>query len=816
MSTPYKRINEGSYSEVKTPEEALEGLEYPVVQKRAEIMDVARKHPNFVLVGGTGSGKTTCLPIMLLELKAELELKVRIAVTQPRLIATTSVSRRDADLIGCAVGQEIGYQVRFDDHTSEGTEINFMTDGVLLSMMQSDPLLKEFSIVMVDEAHERSLNIDLCLGLLKESNKNRLAAGMEPIRIVVTSATIEREKFARYIGNDETENSIEVPEKMFPVQVSYETQTPSDYMRAGAEKVHDIINPPDYTDTWATEYVLKHAQEYPDLYPIATNVYSETNAISVSEAEQKFRSLLGENFSKFKSKVTTYIKQEMSGDILVFMPGKEEIDKTIRDIEKLIDPNSVEIIRLHSGMLPEEQDRIFQPNGKRKIIVSTNIAETSITVPGVRHVVDSGYVKQIEFDPKSGIEQLVLTPHAISGLDQRMGRAGRVAPGRCYRLFSENSLRERQQYQTPEIQRSELAHVVLRMKKIGIVDVENFDFIDPPDRASIHQAIETLKTLGALDENGTLTETGNLMAELGLEPKLGRMVVEAIKQDCLEDICSIAAFLGGKSVFIRPEGKKEIADEAHARFKNTNSDFITYLNIWNAYVESGYDNQFARKNFLNGRVLDEANKVRSELLKVLRRNGIVAKVNGKRGGHNNNEETIGKAVTAGLIGSLMEYNGKHTFRRIDGTKSDIYMHPSSVTFGDEGAATHLRVAADVRENDKNKTYAAHCQVVNPNWILEVAPQLAKPDPVYGSRYDQETGKVVRDITYRLKGSYRETVVGKEKEQVKGSEALPVFVDAVLRGKVQVPDALGDILDANKDAIKKLHDLWLRAGGKIED
>ncbi|GIW69417.1 MAG: hypothetical protein KatS3mg101_0164 [Patescibacteria group bacterium] len=711
MAIPYQRRDEGQYHEAKAPEEALKGLDYPVVENREKIMEVAREHVNFVLVGETGSGKTTCLPIMLMEIKGELGLEGKIAVTQPRRVAARSVAKRVSDLMGCEVGQDVGYQVRFEDHTTEGTEINFMTDGILLRKMQFDPLLKDYSIVMVDEAHERSLNIDLCLGLLKNANNKRAKAGMEPIRIAVTSATIEREKFAKYFGNGESGNSIEVPGKMYPVQVFYETQNPRDFMQAGAEKVKQIVESGD------------------------------------------------------------------PGDILVFMPGKEEIDRTIEDIEKLIDPDSVEIIRLHADMSPEDQDRIFHPNSRRKIIVSTNIAETSVTVPGVRHVVDSGYIKQIEFDAETGIEQLVLRPHALSGLEQRKGRAGRIAPGKCYRLFAEDSLKERLQYQTPEIQRSELAHVVLTMKKIGIDDVEGFDFIDPPEASSLHQAIETLKTLGALDQHGNLTETGDLMAELGLEPKLGRMVIEAHKHGCVEDICTIAAFFGGKKLFVRPREKEKEADLAHAQFKDENSDFISYLNVWDAYVQNGYRDQWARENFLNGRVLDETRKVRYELLRVLRRNGILVNGNGNGGVHEHDKEAIGKAVTAGLIGGLMEYDRRYSFRKIDGTENGIYIHPSSSTFGISDSR-FLLVSAEIFKNPQGKIYASNCQMVKPEWIPEVAPQLVVPESPYGARYDSKTDAVVRDIALRLKGSINDTVVGKRREVVEGPEAVKVFAGRI--------------------------------------
>lgn len=648
----------------RTPEEVLDGVNHiPVARLREAIRDEIREHPNFVLIGETGSGKTTCLPPLLLELKSELGLKGSIAVTQPRRVATRSVTGRVADMMGCRVGERVGYNIRFENITQDGTDITYMTDGILLRKIQFDPLLTEYAIVMIDEAHESSLNIYLCLGLLKVVNKRRIEANIEPLRIIIASATIERNKFAQYIGSGDAENFLEISGKMFPVEVFYEPQTRFDY---------------DFTQGAA-------------------------------------------------NKVKMIIDNHLEGDILVFMPGKREISDTIEKIKVAIGESTAEIIPLHAELPPEDQDKIFLPSQKRKIIVSTNVAETSVTIDGIIHVIDSGVIKQTQFNPATGIEQLVLAEHAISGLDQRKGRAGRTAPGFCYRLFTEDSLHRRPQYQTPEIQRANLAQVVLAMKKVGIHNAADFDFIDRPNRHAVAQAENTLHLLGALDGDGYLTEIGELMVELALEPRLGRMVIEAIKPNinCINEICIIAAFLDGKNVFVRPEDLdlQRDADRHHKQFEtDKDSDFVVILNIWQAYVRSGYDSEWAKRNYLNEKVLEEAKNVRLDLLDVLEGQGIHIDPNAKL---RINKDAIGKAVTAGLIGNLMRSSRGYSLRKVDGTKSDIAIHPGSVFFNKSLRDGSLIVSDEIFTNPQGKTFACNCLEVKREWLTEVAPEIAK-------------------------------------------------------------------------------------------
>lgn len=648
-----------TYSSHRTPEMALALVDHiPVANLRNELRPELVAHPNFVLIGETGSGKTTCTGPLLIELRDKLKLKGKVGVTQPRRIAATSVSSRVSDMLGSEVGGRVGYHVRFDDNTSSETDLVYMTDGILLKKIQYDPLLREFAIIMIDEAHERSLNIDLCMGLLKMVNESRASLGINPIRIVVSSATIDRNLFADYIGLGDRDNSVEIQGQMFPVQIFYENDdNPNkDFTLAAAKKVKQIIN---------------------------------------SDSE---------------------------GDILIFMPGKTEINRTVENIFAQIGYGEVDVLQLHSELSPEEQNKVFLPSQKRKVIVSTNIAETSVTIDGIIHVIDSGLVKQNQFNPVTGIEQLVLVEHSLSGIDQRAGRAGRTAPGFCHRLFTEKSLKRRLKYQTSEIQRSNLTELVLTMKAIGIDDILDFNFIEQPNPETVDYAISLLTKLGALDDYGDITDIGVFMKVLSIEPRLARMIIEAIdpKNNCVNEICILAAFVDGKNVFVRPAdpllAKK--VDSIHAQFKtNKDSDFITYLNIWQAYVQSGYSERWAKANYLNEKVLEEAYLVREELLDVLSAKGIHIDSRTKP---KMNTEAIGRTLAVGLADGLLRKT-KNGFKKVDNTKDEIFVHPSSVLGRTNFSDGDYILSADIFMDAYGKTYAASCMHLKQEWVEDILP-----------------------------------------------------------------------------------------------
>jgi ATP-dependent helicase HrpB len=701
----------------------------PIIEYRDQIMEVLKTAETAIIIGETGSGKTTQIPLFLLDLFKKLKKAGKILVTQPRRVAARSVAKYVAGIFGCKIGKEVGYNVRFEDQTTEGTQLTFMTDGILLRKIQEDPLLSKYSVVMVDEAHERSLNIDFTLGLLKQIQSKRREMG-NSLQVIVTSATLEKEKFEKYFNQAP---SVEVPGRLHPVDIHYEGITPRNVMDAATEKVKKIVSESD------------------------------------------------------------------NGDILIFMPGKQEIEDTISKIGELKIPN-LEILPLFGDMSPEDQDKIFNKSKKRKVIVATNIAETSITIPGVKYVVDSGLIRQTEYDSNTGIESLLTKYHAKSGVKQRAGRAGRMEAGECYRLYTESDFNNKfKDYQTPEIQRSNLSHVVLTMKKIGIKNVEEFDFIDPPEKKAFESAIKTLKNLGALDESGEITKVGEVMSELPLDPHLGRMVLEANNHGCIREVATIAAFLNGRSVFMRPKDKELEADRTHSQFKDKESDFMSFLNVWNAYALNGFKESWAYNNYLNAKVLAEVDSIRSQLFKVLKHNNIHAVQTYK-----SDKEAIGKSLTAGLIENLSEHYSRWKYKPVLKDFGELSIFPGSSL---KDTTPEWFVCEEVYTNPKGNTFGRTLQVVKPEWIVEVAPQLVNKIKDR-SFYEESTDSVVQDMRYYLK-STRTTLINKQ-ETFEGDEAEKIFAEHLSNNSQMLESQEG-----NKEIIKQLDILSKKSVGQIQ-
>ena len=715
----------------------------PIDQYRDQIIEQIRINPTTIVIGETGSGKTTEIPGFLLD---EFPDK-KIVITEPRRIATRSVAEYVANKRETQIGgEEIGYRMRFEDISSEATMANFLTDGILLQEIKSDPLLLKYDIIMIDEAHERSLNIDFLLGLLKKAQRERREKGEKELKIIVTSATLEKEKFARYFDNS---GAIEVPGRTFDVAVkNKEVQE------------RDNRGNPDYT--WAAAFAVKEI-----------------------------------------------IESREAGDILIFMPRQQEILNTVENIKDLKLPTNLEILPLYGVLPPEEQQKVFQNfPGKRKIIVATNIAETSITIDGVKFVIDSGLINEKDFDPDTGIESQEVRKHAKSGCTQRKGRAGRTAPGTCYRLYSEEDYENREAFQRPEIARSNLDHVVLTMKKIGIDDVTNFDFIDPPEKEAVEQAIETLKTLNALDEEGNITEIGNQMSELPLKPELARMLIEAEKHGCTESICTIVAMIGEKSVFVRPKDFEVEADMAHEKFKIPDSDFMTLLNVWEKWRENGFDYKWTKDNFLNFRQLSEAREVRYQLMRKLGSLGVPVVDNPRS---DDPRESIEKAVCAGMIKNLMTSNFSRGYSKLsDSSTGDsygdkIYPHPSSALFHN---SPKYMIGANVVKT--SKSFARLCQRVEEGWIPELAPHLLVSEgTVGGIYYDSDSDSVGRLRTYHFKKNPYIKISSKEAIS-DTTEASRIFIESLIDGS-----PYNEIASGNNTKVRVLQDLYNRSGGRVQ-
>ncbi len=646
----------------------FEANELPINGKMSEILELIENHQVVIVVGETGSGKTTQIPAALFA--NGFAHAGKIGVTQPRRIAATSVAEFVARQSNTRLGAEIGYQIRFDVQAGTGTKVKFMTDGVLLQELQRDPNLSRYSLIMVDEAHERSENIDFVLGLLKDTLKRR-----PDLKVVVTSATIDQGKFSKYFWDAPIINV--------------------------SGRVHSI------------EYI-----------------YSDYNYLADDMAEE------------VAYKILEIHRTEDDGDVLVFMTGKEDITKVIQQLEDA-NVDGLILLPVYGDLAPSDQQKIFQQfPGNRKVVVATNIAETTITIEGVKFVVDSGLIKLSMFNPHTGIQSLEVVEHSQSGCDQRGGRAGRTQPGKCFRMFTKENFYERPKFTLPEILRSSLASVVLRMEDIGIPNIEEFDFIDQPDPSAFHEAYETLIALGAItrDETG-LTPVGRAMAALPLEPRIARMVLEAQKHDCVDNIITIAAFMSVRNVYVRPKDEEYEADAAHGAFKDKTSDALTFLNIWDKYVRAGYNRRWCFDNYLNAKSLDEIRSIRKQLLDILYARNILIN-------RSNDKDAIRKAVTMGLVYNLLELEGHHEYNFVlRDLYEGIYIHPSSGLFKSFSSKKFI-VATKIMET--KRIFASVCTQVEPEWIQEIVPHLceSKPPIIESWEPDSDFVTVREDVLFK--------------------------------------------------------------------
>ncbi|XP_022080555.1 putative pre-mRNA-splicing factor ATP-dependent RNA helicase PRP1 [Acanthaster planci] len=535
----------------------------PVWEYKAKFMEMLDRYKVMVLVGETGSGKTTQIPQWCVEYvrsKFAMSSKKAVACTQPRRVAAMSVAQRVSDEMDLVLGQEVGYSIRFEDCTSSKTILKYMTDGMLLREAMTDPLLERYGVILLDEAHERTLATDILMGLLKEVEKQR-----SDLKVVVMSATLDAGKFQDYFDHAPL---MTVPGRTHPVEIFYTPEPERDYLEAAIRTVVQI-----------------------------------------------------------------HMGEEIEGDILLFLTGQEEIEEACKRIKREVDSlgnevGDVKTIPLYSTLPPALQQRIFDPappnkaNGAigRKVVVSTNIAETSLTIDGVVFVIDPGFAKQKVYNPRIRVESLLVSPISKASAQQRAGRAGRTKPGKCFRLYTEKAYKLEMQDNTyPEILRSNLGTVVLQLKKLGIDDLVHFDFMDPPAPETLMRALELLNYLGALDDNGDLTELGSMMAEFPLDPQLGKMVIASADNNCSNEILSITAMLSVPQCFLRPNEAKKAADEAKMRFAHIDGDHLTMLNVYHAFKQNNEDVQWCYDNFIQSRSLKSADNVRQQLARIMDR-----------------------------------------------------------------------------------------------------------------------------------------------------------------------------------------------------
>ena len=797
--------------------------ELPIYARKDEIIGAIARHPVIVVSGDTGSGKTTQLPQLCLA--AGRGIDGLIGCTQPRRIAATTVARRIAEELGQAPGKAVGYKIRFRDHTDRDAYIKMMTDGILLAETQGDPSLGAYDTIIVDEAHERSLNIDFILGILQTLVRTR-----EDLKLIVTSATIDTQKFSKAFGDAPI---IEVSGRMYPVELQYPP----------------LAAVPDRNDD------LTH----------------------VELACQAVRQVL---------------RQSRSGDMLVFMPTEQDIRETCELIEAE-NPRHVRVMPLYARLTAAEQSRVFDRGSERKVIVATNVAETSITIPGIKYVIDSGLARISRYSPRTRTTSLPVVPISKSSCDQRKGRCGRVQNGICIRLYSEEDYDSRPQFTPPEVLRTNLAEVILRMISLHLGAISEFPFIDQPDSKSIQDGFDLLFELGAIlkaeggmrdaevgrrnaeyarqvekgrrgsagdrgseaaghvsegtpqsfartepgagsgstaQERIVLTEKGRLMARIPLDPRLSRMLIEAQKEGCIEEVAVLAAALSIQDPRERPLEKAAEADRVHTIFQDPQSDFVTLLNIWRRYhdhLEAVKSNnqmkRFCREHFLSFIRMREWRDIHHQVWEILREHGMGKGEGGRRkaeagkrkaqGGNrdvetggkkermrendlNSNFESIHKSILSGFLSNIAQKKDHNIYRASKGR--EVMIFPGSGLFN---RGRNWIVAEEMMET--SRLFARTVANIDSGWLEALGGDLCRRtylDP----HWEKNRGEVVAAEQVSLFGliivSERKVSFGK----VNPSEAASIFIrEALVNGDVKKPFAF---MVHNKQLIDEVEDL----------
>jgi ATP-dependent helicase HrpA len=645
--------------------------ELPVSGRRGDIAKAIQENQVIIVSGETGSGKTTQLPKICLELGRGQ--KALIGHTQPRRIAASSTAKRIAQELGSPLGEHVGFKVRFTDTLKPGASVKLMTDGILLAETQTDPLLRNYDTIIIDEAHERSLNIDFLLGYLKQLLPRR-----PDLKVIITSATIDADRFARHFAhNGKLAPVIEVSGRLYKVEVRYRP-VDRDQVLTGAP------------DTGKPMPKAQAAREKRDLMDAVVEGVDELCRLG-------------------------------SGDVLVFLPGEREIRDCAEALRKHHPPH-VEILPLFARLSVEEQERVFRTTNARRIVLATNVAETSLTVPGIRYVVDAGLARVKRYSFRNKVEQLQVEPIAQSAANQRAGRCGRVADGVCIRLYEENDFNQRPKFTEPEILRSSLAAVILRMKSLHLTDVETFPFIEPPQGRAIADGYQLLQEVGAVDDTNELTPLGHKLAKLPLDPRVGRMILAALENACLTEMLIVASALSVQDPRDRPMEHQQAADEAHKKFADEKSEFLTYIKIWRWFedaIEHKKTNrqlqETCRSNFLSQVRLREWRDVHSQLLTIVKEQGW--RLNELPATYDN----LHTALLTGLLGNI-------------GFKSDD--EPGAGYLGARGIRFHIWPGSSLLKKpgkwimaaelvDTTRLYARCVAQIQPEWIERVGAHLLK-------------------------------------------------------------------------------------------
>ncbi|MBV1952102.1 MAG: ATP-dependent RNA helicase HrpA, partial [Cycloclasticus sp.] len=635
----------------------------PISAKRDEIAALIQEHQVIILCGETGSGKTTQLPKICLELGRGFQ--GQIGHTQPRRLAAITVAQRIAAELKTELGQGVGYKIRFQAKEDSSTLVKLMTDGILLAEIKSDPYLSRYDTLILDEAHERSLNIDFLLGYMKWLLPKR-----PDLKLIVTSATIDPERFSKHFNGAPI---INVSGRTYPVEMRYRPIG----VDAG-QNDHDML-----------QGIIDAAAE---------------------------------------------LHRDRAGDMLVFLSGEREIREAAEALRKH-HPPGYDILPLYSRLSGKEQAQIFQPHKKLRIVLATNVAETSLTVPGIRCVIDTGLARISRFSQRSKIQQLPIEPVAQASANQRSGRCGREAPGICIRLYSEDDFKQRAEFTQPEILRTNLASVILQMKSLRLSDIDQFPFLEPPADKMIRSGVRSLHELGALDDGERLTEIGRRLTHFPLDPQFGRMLLAAEQFDCLNEVLTIVSALSIQDPRERPSDKAKYADEKHRAYKNEHSDFLSFLTLWREFqaekktLSSNQFRKYCRENFLSYMRLKDWQDIRRQLFELASKT-LKLKINS----NDVDDDAIHQALLSGLVTRI---GFKHEESEYLGARQlKFHIHPASSLF--KKKAKWIMVAEQV---ETTRVYGRTAAAIKPEWIEKIAPHLIKHQ-YYEPHWSKKSGQAM--------------------------------------------------------------------------
>ncbi|KAG6315163.1 hypothetical protein E4U22_008080 [Claviceps purpurea] len=638
FSTHMNKSNGASdFSRTKTLREQREYL--PAFAVREELLRVIRENQVTIVIGETGSGKTTQLTQFLYE---EGYGRVgMIGCTQPRRVAAMSVAKRVAEEMDVELGTICGYAIRFEDHTSKETVIKYLTEGILLRESLNEPDLDRYSCIIMDEAHERALNTDILLGLFKKILQRR-----RDLKLIVTSATMNAKRFSDFFGGAP---EFTIPGRTFPVDVLFHRSPVEDYVDQAVQQVLSI-----------------------------------------------------------------HVSMD-AGDILVFMTGQEDIEITCELVQKrldaLNDAPKLSILPIYSQMPADLQAKIFDraAPGVRKCIVATNIAETSLTVDGIKYVVDAGYSKMKVYNPKMGMDTLQITPISQANASQRSGRAGRTGPGKAFRLYTEKAFKDELYLQTiPEVQRTNLSNTVLMLKSLGVKDLLDFDFMDPPPQDTISTSMFDLWALGALDNLGELTELGRKMSAFPMDPSLAKLLITAEEYGCTEEMITIVSMLSVPNVFYRPKERQDEADAQREKFWVHESDHLTYLQVYQAWKAHQFSDGWCIKHFLHSKSLRRAKEVREQIVDIIKAQNMAVTSCGM------DWDMIRKCICSGYYHQAARYKGSGEYINLR-TNLAVQLHPTSALYG--GHPPDYVVYHELILT--SKVYVSTVTAVDPHWLADL-------------------------------------------------------------------------------------------------